>query len=268
MGAGPAGSTAGETAARAGLKVALIEKHRLPRHKTCGGGMPMSVGSVVRDLAPEACIEATIRYMRHTWKFGDPVFNPIEPDDDSPLLSLWMVQRSIFDNVLAQRAVSAGAELRDGLAVRLIEASESGIVIRAEENGNGSSFEATAGHVIGADGANGITAKAIGLRRRRMLAIAQEVEVRHQWGSGHPQLRPDVIHLEYGAVPRGYAWVFPKGDHLNVGAGLFRPRRADGRGVEGLGEELHSAICRYMDSLEVPYRRENLKFHSHPLPIS
>ena len=53
IGAGPAGSTAAETAARAGLKVALIEKQRLPRHKTCGGGMPMSVGSVIRELAPD-----------------------------------------------------------------------------------------------------------------------------------------------------------------------------------------------------------------------
>src|SRR5258706_16430171 len=96
IGAGPAGSTAAETAARAGLKVALIEKQRLPRHKTCGGGVPMSVVSVIRDLAPEACVESTVRFMRHTWKFGDPVFNPIEPNDASHRLSLWLVHRSIF----------------------------------------------------------------------------------------------------------------------------------------------------------------------------
>src|SRR5437764_1377831 len=129
VGAGPAGSTAAERAALAGLKVALIEKQRLPRHKTCGGGMPMSVGSVIRELAPEACIEATVRCMRHTWMFGSPVFNLIEPGNDSPRLSLWMVQRSIFDNVLAQRAVTAGAELRDGLAVKQIEISETKLVL-------------------------------------------------------------------------------------------------------------------------------------------
>ena len=47
VGAGPAGNAAAFELARAGANVALIEKQALPRHKTCGGGMPMMVEQVL-----------------------------------------------------------------------------------------------------------------------------------------------------------------------------------------------------------------------------
>ena len=43
VGAGPAGAMAAATAARGGLGVWLVEKRQLPRHKPCGGGMPLPV---------------------------------------------------------------------------------------------------------------------------------------------------------------------------------------------------------------------------------
>jgi len=267
IGAGPAGAAAAEAAARAGLKTALLEKQTLPRHKTCGGGMPMVMGGVLRDFAPEAVVEADTRYMRHTWRFGDPHLAPMNPPDSERELSLWMVQRSRFDNALAERAARAGAELRDGLAVRAVEVERGGVTVRAETTNDGSAFVATARHVLGADGANGVTAKAAGLRRSRVLAIGMEVEHPHTWGTGHPDLRPDVIHLEYGAVRNGYAWVFPKGEHLNVGAGVFRPRNAEGRGDGALRDELKQAIFGCLAMLGVPYDADRMRFHAAPLPL-
>jgi flavin-dependent dehydrogenase len=76
-----------------------------------------------------------------------------------------------------------------------------------------------------------------------------------------------VIHLEYGAVRRGYAWVFPKADHLNIGAGLFRPDRSDARNDHQVREELQQAIFGYLDALQVSYNPSQMKFHAHPLPI-
>jgi flavin-dependent dehydrogenase len=191
----------------------------------------------------------------------------MNPDESDPRrLSLWMVRRSVFDNALAQRAASAGAELRDGLAVRSI-VLESGVAARVTADGAGGAWEATADVVIGADGANGIVARSVGLRRERALAIAIEAEVPHVWGDGHADLRGDVCHLEYGAVERGYAWVFPKGDHLNVGAGVFRPRSASGRGDSTVRTLLRKAIMDYLDCLGVPRREEDLTFFAHPLPI-
>jgi len=65
-GAGPAGSSAAYAMAKAGLKVAFLEKHKLPRHKPCGGGMPMVMGDMLADLVPEAVVDSEVRYMRHT----------------------------------------------------------------------------------------------------------------------------------------------------------------------------------------------------------
>ena len=234
--------------------------------------MPMLVGETLRlkelcDLSPEAFVEADTRYMRHTWNFDDPYLAPmnLEGEGGAPR-SLWMVRRSVFDHALAQRAARAGAELRDGLPLRSIEVDKKGPV-RVVAEGQGGTWEATCDALIGADGANGIVARSVGLRKSRSLAIAIEAEVPHKWGDGHPDLRPEVCHLEYGAVKRGYAWVFPKGDHLNVGAGVFRPRQSDGRGDSSIRDVLHKAILDYLQMLGVPRRQEELTFHAHPLPL-
>lgn len=225
----------------------------------------MTVGDTLRGLAPHAFVESEVRHMRHTWKFGDPYMAPINPPGETRDLSLWMVQRSIFDNALAQRAAGAGADLQDGVAVRSIEPETDRVIVRGAI-GSGAEVALSSRFVIGADGANGITARAAGLRRNRTLAIAMEIEHPHTWGSGHPELKPDVAHLEYGAVNRGYAWIFPKGDHLNVGAGVFRPRN-EGRGDSGVRPLLQRTIFRYLDSLGVAYDPNRALFHAHPLPI-
>ncbi|NJR49573.1 MAG: geranylgeranyl reductase family protein [Leptolyngbyaceae cyanobacterium CSU_1_3] len=265
-GAGPSGAIAAAEAARSGLKVALIEKQFLPRHKTCGGGMPMAMQTILRDLAPQAFVESEVAYMRHTWNFDDAHLGSINPPGSGEQLGLWMVQRSIFDNALAERAMQAGAELRDGLALRSLDIEADGVIVRAEGIKTGSEFLAKARYVIGADGANGVTVKSTRLRQDRAIAIALEVEHPHRWGDGHTELRPDVAHLEYGAVKRGYGWIFPKADHLNIGAGVFRPNQKDARGDRTIRAELQQTIFAYMDALGVTYDRNTLKFHGHPLP--
>jgi len=258
---------AAATAARGGQRVLLLEKERLPRYKTCGGGMPMVVGDTLRELAPDAFVEANVRHMRHTWNFSKPVLAAINPPGTEPDITIWMVQRSRFDHALTKHAVRCGAELRDGLAVRSIEVDRSGVTVRAGTEAHDGALFATADHLIGADGANGLTAKAAGLRKERRVAVAVEIEHPHNWGVGHPELRPDVMHLEYGALKRGYAWVFPKGDHLSVGAGIFQPERLSQQHAGGIGAHLREIVFRYLEHLEVPYVRDEIRFHAHPIPL-
>ena len=274
-GAGPAGAIAAVTAARAGLNVALLEKYPLPRHKTCGGGVPVSMRSFLYELAPEAFVESDVRYLRHTWNYQDSYLAAINPtpSEVDRQQSIWMVQRPIFDHALVQQAVKAGAHLLDGVSVDGVEPEKGSIRVRARRTrskiqaGGQAEFVATASYVIGADGANSVIAKTTNLQQRRAIALGIEVEFPHQWGKGHPELRPDVAHLEYGAVPCGYAWIFPKADHLNVGAGLFRPGRRDVRGDRQVRQLLQQTILDYLNSLQLPCDADQLKFHAHPLPL-
>jgi geranylgeranyl reductase family protein len=271
-GAGPAGATAAAIAARAGLKVALVEKCSLPRHKTCGGGMPMVIQDFLLDLAPEAFLESDVLYIRHTWNFDDPYLAPINPQATDQKLSIWMVQRPIFDNALVQSAVRAGAELVDGLTMRSVSIEDNRVKVCAQvtasaDRGNRVEFQAFARHMIGADGANGISARAAGLRRSRAIALGMEVEFPYDWTDRHPDLRPDVAHLEYGAVPWGYAWIFPKAEHLNIGAGVFHTRGGDVRGDRRVREQIRQAIVGYLDSFQLDYDLDALRFRAHPLPV-
>lgn len=262
-GAGPSGTIAALTAARSGLKVALLEKYPLPRHKTCGGGTPMAMQQFLYDLAPEAFVECNVTHLRQTWKFGDPYLAAINLTDTQTPRSIWMMQRSVFDYALAQQATQAGAEIWAGWPVTAIDLTSEGVTVQAH-NSRGQ-WVGTARYLIGADGASGISAQVAGLRPHRTIALAMELEYPHQWGN-HPDLQPTIAHLEYGAVPRGYAWIFPKAHHLNIGAGVFSPAGGDPRRNPQIRQQLKQAIRGYLDRFELPAPDPALPWHAHPLP--
>ena len=265
-GAGPAGATAARLLAESGRKVAIIERRRLPRHKTCGGGVPVSVSRHLRQLSAEAFVESNVKHIRHTLRFGKPLLCPINSNCQSDQ-SLWMVQRSIFDNALCQSASNKGAGILDGLTVRAMERSAGRVTLKAcQEASNKSVLMVSADRVIGADGANGICARLAGLRSGRKLAIAVEIEKEHRWGDGHSSLRPDIAHLDFGNIDHGYAWVFPKREHLNIGAGIIYPHRKHSGTENKVRDFLQNAVQGYMRLLEIPFKPEELKFYAHPLP--
>jgi geranylgeranyl reductase family protein len=268
-GGGPSGAIAATVAAQAGLKVALLEKQFLPRHKTCGGGMPMVMQDFLGDLAPAAFIQSEVTHMRHTWNFGDPHLGVINPPGTTRPLSLWMVERSVFDNALTDRAAQVGVTVLDGVALRSLDIQPDGVIVKAQGVKTGATWNAKARYIIGADGANGSVVKATKLRQKRSIAIALEVELPYDWSQArsHPDLRPEVAHLEYGAIDRGYGWIFPKANHLNIGAGLFRPNQKDARQDHAVRAELQVAIFAYMDAMGLVYDRSNIRFNGHPLPL-
>ncbi len=270
VGAGPAGNAAAYALTKGGANVALLEKQTLPRHKTCGGGMSITTGVALDldaypNLDTSTFVEQKVTWMRHTFHFQDACLHPVNRNAEEPPLSLWMVQRSIFDNALTERAVRAGATLIQGAALKEITQEADGR-LRIQAEGKHGEWTATADYILGADGANGIVAKLAGLRQKRTMGIAMEAEVPHNWGDGHPDLRPEVIHLEYGAVPRGYAWVFPKQSHINVGAGVFQQRRTEGRGDKNIKDLLQSSIQSYLHTLQLPIP-DDITYHAHPIPV-
>ena len=260
-GAGPSGACAGYVAASTGLKTLILERRKLPRYKTCGGGVPISVSGFLKDLVPDAFVEAKVTRLRHTWKFKDAHTGALNPDPLDEPMSLWMVQRSVFDNALTERAASAGCDVRDDTQVVRIDRTASNKLSVTTSMGE----VYNCNYVIGADGANGPTARSCGLRLDRPMAIGLEAEIAYQWDGSNELLAPDLAHLEY-AVPKGYGWVFPKENHLSIGAGVFGQRTIAGLGASRKSD-LVEWVLGYVKALSIPCDASKIEFHGHPLPI-
>ena len=203
VGAGPAGSTAAYRLARSGAKVLLLDRARFPRDKPCGGGLteravtqlPVSVDPVVEEVVDR--FELGFRYGTRFVRGGE-----------RPLVL--MTRRSRLDAHLVAEAAAAGADFRDGLRATALDLDEAGATVRFDGTA------ASAPVVIGADGVNGLTARALGFGDRRYgVALEGNVSYAH---AREDRWRGRAV-VDLGAVPGGYAWVFPKGDHVNVGVG-------------------------------------------------
>ena len=97
--------------------------------------------------------------------------------------------------------------------MRAIELTADGRPEITFEDGSRASAEV----LVCADGANGTSGKALQLGQDRIFAPALEANVAYDAvGAG---VREDTALLEMGYIPGGYGWIFPKGDHANVGVG-------------------------------------------------
>jgi flavin-dependent dehydrogenase len=128
---------------------------------------------------------------------------------DVPLIR--MTQRRRLDAFLAEQAAAAGADFRDGVTVGGLAVGADGV----EATFDGS--RVLAGVLVGADGANGVTARAAGIAIDAVRGVALEGNARY--GDVDPERYRGRAVVELGTVPGGYGWVFPKGDHANVGVG-------------------------------------------------
>jgi geranylgeranyl reductase family protein len=204
VGAGPAGSATAIHLARSGARVLLVDRARFPRDKACGGGVTgRALRQVPCDISPvvERVIDTFELRLHHRRRFRRTSTEPL----------IVMTQRRRLDAYLAEQAVAAGARFRDAARVDQIEIGEEGI--SAAVGG----YRVTADILVGADGANGIVAKAAGLDAGIERGIALEGNV--PWALLDEQRFASTAVVEVGAPAGGYGWLFPKGDHANLGVG-------------------------------------------------
>ncbi len=208
IGAGPAGAAAARRLAQQGLSVLILERYALPRYKPCGGGLTRNVLQRLDfDLAP--VVEARVNRVALSYDSAAPITRAsAEP-------AVTMVMRDRFDAFLTEKAVEAGAQLQDGAHVESVEPDADGVTVRTKSDTHRARF------VVGADGANGITARAAGLMARRHDGAALEAEM--QVSSDVLERWHDALLFDFGGIPWGYAWIFPKAEHLSIGVGTYYP---------------------------------------------
>ncbi|HYJ74968.1 MAG TPA: geranylgeranyl reductase family protein [Kineosporiaceae bacterium] len=200
VGAGPAGSSAAYAATRAGARTLVVDRASFPRYKTCGGGL---VGATLAALPADLDVPVRDRVSAAT--FTRQGRREVTKRSVTPLLA--MVNRAEFDDALLRRAVDAGAEARTGVAVTSVDEDAAGIVVRSRDG------DVRARFVVGADGSASRTARQVGVRTEQVdLGLELEVEA-----GEHADRWRGRMHMDWGAAPGSYGWLFPKGDRLTVG---------------------------------------------------
>lgn len=225
LGAGPAGSAAAFTAARAGLRVALVDKHVFPRDKLCGGAFTGRSMRYFQEIfgahAPEAPMltSSDVIFCAFGQEMG--LYNNVPP--------IHLTMRTTLDVALLQAALAAGAVDLTGNAVLDIDPGKPAITLK--------SGVVSADLLIAADGVNSPTARALFGRAYDPNRIGFALEVEHPSDEAPDQ----PVRLDFGAAEWGYGWDFPKTCGRTIGVGGVLHRNADMKG----------ALRRYLATLGV-----------------
>lgn len=202
-GGGPAGSSAALKLAEQGLKVALIEKAVHPRYKPCGGGI---VHRVFKYLPVD--VSKAIEKNCHTIEFNlNNSKQHFHFTSTEPIVSMTM--RNNFDMLLLSAAGDAGAHIISECEVKDVQTNSNNINIRTN-NGSISSK-----YLIAADGAVSVVANKAGWNETRYIIPALEYEV--YVDDNTLESFSKSARFDFDILPDGYAWVFPKKNHLSIG---------------------------------------------------
>jgi len=238
VGAGPAGATAARTLAAAGLPVCLLDRSSFPRNKPCGGGISTRVLTRFPYLESALPRITTHTVSRLHLEGPDGHSTIIESDGPAAL----MIRRVEYDALLVSLAVEAGATLVPGVDIVQARQDAERVELVARD---GRRFEGAI--VVAADGVNSVIARRLGLNpgwpassvaidmmeetpRAALrdvdpstLWVAYGYDARKSHGSSSKAHSSESSHSRLATsakrAPEGYAYIFPKRDHVNIGIG-------------------------------------------------
>jgi digeranylgeranylglycerophospholipid reductase len=200
VGGGPAGSRAALGAAQAGASVVLIDKQsRLGGDPRCAEWIPQAL-SLEMHIPSEAIVQPVKGMQIHLPGYNGTVAMPGH-----------MLDRRVFDFLMARQAVEAGAELWASTRLEALRPGRAFIKQGSRQLSLGYSA------LVAADGARSQTASLLGFARQPvMAAVNLEVPLAKELNTTLVYLRPQYR--------LGYAWLFPKGGMANLGLGCVIPK--------------------------------------------
>jgi flavin-dependent dehydrogenase len=139
-----------------------------------------------------------------------------------------MTMRSALDQLLAEAAAAAGADLLAPCAVTAVDRGGRAVRLTTDRG------VLTAGFAIAADGVTGIMGRVAGWDTRRSAIPALELEA--EVDDATMARLAGAARFDFGLPSRGYAWIFPKATHLSIGVLSTR------RGAGGLSEALQAYL--------------------------
>jgi geranylgeranyl diphosphate/geranylgeranyl-bacteriochlorophyllide a reductase len=256
VGSGPAGSSAAETLAKAGIETYLFER-KLDNAKPCGGAIPLCMVSEFE--LPMDIIDRQVRKM----KMISP--SNVEVNIGQTLKEdeyIGMCRREVLDGFLRDRAAKLGAKLINGTVhgIELATGSSDPYTIHYADHSDGS-LEGTAKSlqvdlIVGADGANSRVAKAIDAGDYNYAIAFQE---RIRLPEDKMAYYHDLAEMYVGddVSTDFYAWVFPKYDHVAVGTGTMKVHKAD---IKKLQAGIRARAAKRLEGGKI------IKVEAHPIP--
>lgn len=219
IGGGPAGSMAALTAAERGLSVLMIERDHVI-------GSPVRCAEGVDDRGLREFFEP-----RPEWIASEiDAYRIVSPDGtavtiDTGPSSGYILERAVFDRMIAEKAIEAGARVLTGTEATGMGGFENG-TRTIQILGHGRPMEIRARVVVAADGVESRTARWAGLATRAslhdMISCAQMTLAGIDF-----EPRAFRMYFSNRFAPGGYAWLFPKrGKTANVGLGVPGDRLA------------------------------------------
>jgi geranylgeranyl reductase len=212
VGGGPSGATAATQLAKAGYEVLLLE--RGGRIKPCGGAIPPRL---IEDFAiPESLLAARINSARMVSPRGRAVDMPIDGG------YVGMVDREVFDPWLRNRAVLAGATLRQARFEKLLDETNNTLTIECIDttvDAAKARFQIRTRVLIGADGANSRVARQAMPESEPLPCVAAYHEIVEAPADSELDGSRCDVWYQGRLSPDFYGWVFPHGSKISIGVG-------------------------------------------------
>jgi menaquinone-9 beta-reductase len=201
IGAGPAGAYAAYLLAKSKLNVLIIDKEHFPRCKLCAGGLTSKT-----FMSFDFPILEEIRYVTNGFIFSykDQIFHKISGNK----VIAKMVERTYFDDFLVKKAVCSGAVFLDGVKVKDICWENKEFSVKTSER----IFQCK--YLIGADGANSIVNRILNIVEKDLYGFGIETNC----SVSKDEIEKFSMSFDFGIIPNGYLWVFPKNQYLCIGA--------------------------------------------------
>ena len=202
VGAGPSGAYSAYLMAKQGLRILLCDRAAFPREKTCGGGISQKTVDLL-EFDISSVVERRLRGAWLTYRNRDTVVKDLGARSGVAVL------RSRFDGLIIGKAQEAWVEFRPVCSFE----SARGEGDTVELTTSGGTFRTR--YLIGADGVfSRVRASLFG---RDVVTYAPAVEAWIYVPRSVIDAYDDRVLFDFGGMPRGYGWIFPKRDHLNVG---------------------------------------------------
>jgi geranylgeranyl reductase family protein len=245
-GAGPAGCAAAYDLAQAGRRVLLLDRRSFPRHKACACGLTRKTLKALRysvePVIERTCHEIVLQQAKPgtDQRIADKA-REVRVRARNPICA--MAVRERFDAFCLQQTLAAGRSHNGSVTLLKIDAITalhelpSHITLEVATSDGPRTLRAPV--LVGADGSNGQT--------RRLAAVLEHEHHAAIGAADEPSWyergfaleatvpfsalptplpagdRPEDLVFDFAPLPGGYGWLFPKGDHINIGVGAFAP---------------------------------------------